>query len=359
MQRADDPQAATLANEIRTFLSHNPALAEPGSAAAQVWFQALHDQRWYVPHWPAEYGGLNWTPLQTYILQRELLHAGRLLPPGATTHLIASWLFRWIAQQGDLGQAQARRWLAGIAGEQGFEAEQWRVGVDLRRPDWPRQALAGEVLDAQAHWVLQPYPTRGGADSEAVWAVGVMPGALLPAGAEKLNPAPSQQARTDVELGVERRWPPVLGGLTVAEAEALLRPVQVAWRDPVMRVGATGEIAQGLQVPSIGLGWRLARVQQVSGTDASLHESQIALSALQVLEARAAQVDGTLAPDLPGADLRQAVAQGAERLSWRVAQLEADTLGYFSLPAFDAQLQHNEGPVTPSLYDPLVTGIDR
>jgi hypothetical protein len=374
MQRADSPQAAVLASEVRAFLSQNPVLAGPKSAIARSWFQALRDQRWYVPHWPTAQGGLDWTPLQSYILQRELLAAGALLPPGATTHLVASWLFRWLPAQASLGQNQNQRWLAGIAGDQGHEVEHWRIGVDLRRPDWPAQALEGGFLDDRAHWVLQPYPMPDGADSEVFWAVGVLPGALLPASSEKLNPAPSQKASTDVELGVEQRWPPVLSGLTVAEVEALLKPVQAAWQNASRlagtsagSLGAAGEIAEGLQVPSVSLGWRLARLQQVLAADdslppehkrehKSLHESQIALAALQVMEARAAQADSRLKPALPGADLQRAVGQSAERLSWRVAQLESDTLGYFALPAFDAQLQHNEGRVTPSLYDPLIAG---
>ncbi len=121
MQRADGPQAVALASEVRAFLSQNPVSAEPTSAAVQTWFQALRDQRWYVPHWPAAEGGLDWTPLQSYILQRELLAAGALLPPGATTHLVASWLFRCLPEQARLGQGQVRRWLHGIAGEQGHE----------------------------------------------------------------------------------------------------------------------------------------------------------------------------------------------------------------------------------------------
>lgn len=396
MQRADDPKVAALAAEIQAFVEQNRSLIGLGSTAAQAWFQALRDQRWYVPHWPAAFGGLDWNPLQTYIWQRELLRAQALLPPGATTHLVASWIFRWLPQQSGLIQAQGQRWLAGIAGEPDLhshpqieqqrspvtepEAERWRVGVDLRRPDWVPQALAGTVLTEQAHWVLQPYrlaPEGGlepenGASSDpeepGCWALGVYPGALLPPQpnlppqeAEKLNPDLSPKGLTEVELVVEQRWPPILSGLTLAEVEALLRPVQLAWQNPGVPVGALDRVEQGLLVPSIELGWRLERLQQVLAADGSLeaeleglHESQIALVALQVMEARAAQADTRLEPQVPGADLLQVVGQSAERLGWRIAQLEADTLGYFALPVFDEQLQHNEGPVTPALYDPLV-----
>lgn len=407
MRRADDPKAAALAAEIQAFVEQNRSLIRLGSTAARAWFQALRDQRWYVPHWPVAFGGLDWNPLQTYIWQRELLRAQALLPSGATTQLVASWIFGWLPQQSGPIQAQGQRWLAGIAGEPHPqfhrhshpyieqqispvtepEAELWRVGVDLRRPDWVPQALAGTVLTEQAHWVLQPYrlepegclePVQGciepengtGSDPEepGCWALGVYPGALLPPEphlppqeAEKLNPDLSPKGLTEVELGVEQRWPPILSGLTLTEVEALLRPVQLAWQNPGAPVGALDRVEQGLLVPSIELGWRLERVQQVLAADGSLeteleglHESQIALVALQVMEARAAQADTTLEPQVPGADLLQVVGQSAERLGWRIAQLEANSLGYFALPVFDEQLQHNEGPVTPALYDPLV-----
>ncbi len=391
MRRADDPAAAALAAEVQAFVDQNRSLVALGLAAAPAWFQALRDRRWYVPHWPGVFGGLDWSPLQTYVWQRELLRAQALLPPGATTHLLASWIFRWLPQQNAAAQTQGHRWLAGIAGEASpveqqtqplaeSQSERWRVGVDLRHPDWVLQAQAGAMLNEQAHWVLQPYrlaPEDGlepeneaSADAEALgcWALGVHPGALLlsephlsPHTAEKLNPDLSPKAFTEVELAVEQRWPPILSGLTLAEVEALLRPIQLAWQNPDSPLGGLGATEAGLLVPSVELGWRLERLQRVLAADSSLeseleglHESQVSLVALQVMEARAAQAQATDEPLLPGAELLHAVGQSAERLGWRIAQLEADTLGYFALPVFDERLQHNEGPVTPALYDPLI-----
>lgn len=374
MQRADSPQAAALAKEVQTFLQHQALPANPNPQTLRNWYLALGERGWYVPHWPRELGGLGFSPLDSFTLQRELVAAGAPLPPGATTHLIAGWLFASLAAP--QGHPQARRWLAGIAGSPVGDGEHWRVGVDLRRPDWPQLAQSGVMETENAHWVLLPVPQLGGADeadSEAQWAIGVYPGAFLAgnlaqqaAEVENLgsNPTqnPSQKPSTNVELGVEQPWPAVMVGLALDEVEALLKPVQLGWQASSGAPIPLAESATWLQVPSIGLGKRLAGLQQVLASEADegwqaererLHESQIALAALQVLEERAAHVATSESSEVRTAELRVIVGRSAEQLGWQVAQLEADTLGYFALPSFDEQLQHNEGPVRPAVYDPL------
>ncbi len=39
------------------------------------WQRILNEKGWAVPHWPAEWGGQNWTPVQQYIFQDELQQA--------------------------------------------------------------------------------------------------------------------------------------------------------------------------------------------------------------------------------------------------------------------------------------------
>lgn len=41
----------------------------------QRWMQILNAKGWAAPHWPAEYGGTEWSPLQKYIFQDELRRA--------------------------------------------------------------------------------------------------------------------------------------------------------------------------------------------------------------------------------------------------------------------------------------------
>src|SRR5262252_2255135 len=40
-----------------------------------VWQRILNAKGWAVPHWPAEWGGRNWTPTQHYIFLEELQQA--------------------------------------------------------------------------------------------------------------------------------------------------------------------------------------------------------------------------------------------------------------------------------------------
>jgi alkylation response protein AidB-like acyl-CoA dehydrogenase len=70
--------------EIRSFIESNlPAdIARRGkhdyhSGREDVrrWMQILNDRGWAAPHWPAEFGGTVWSPLQRYIFQDELRRA--------------------------------------------------------------------------------------------------------------------------------------------------------------------------------------------------------------------------------------------------------------------------------------------
>jgi pimeloyl-CoA dehydrogenase large subunit len=40
-----------------------------------AWTRILHEKGWSVPHWPEEYGGTGWSPVQQYIFRDELQQA--------------------------------------------------------------------------------------------------------------------------------------------------------------------------------------------------------------------------------------------------------------------------------------------
>src|ERR1051326_7996395 len=40
-----------------------------------TWQRILNAKGWAVPHWPAEWGGRDWTPTQSYIFLEELQQA--------------------------------------------------------------------------------------------------------------------------------------------------------------------------------------------------------------------------------------------------------------------------------------------
>ncbi|MEM7740975.1 MAG: acyl-CoA dehydrogenase family protein [Pseudomonadota bacterium] len=73
--------------DVRSFLDESlPQRLRDGAAAspavfaepdiAMEWQQILHEKGWLVYHWPSEYGGTNWSPVQKYIFERECALAG-------------------------------------------------------------------------------------------------------------------------------------------------------------------------------------------------------------------------------------------------------------------------------------------
>ena len=68
--------------EVQTFLSENlPQRLKDGMAATPgvftepdiglEWQQILHAKGWLAYYWPAEYGGMDWSPIQKYLFERE------------------------------------------------------------------------------------------------------------------------------------------------------------------------------------------------------------------------------------------------------------------------------------------------
>ncbi|TWH87058.1 alkylation response protein AidB-like acyl-CoA dehydrogenase [Novosphingobium taihuense] len=48
--------------------------SEPGDT--MEWTRILAGRGWTVPHWPVEYGGCGWSPMQLFVFQDELIRAG-------------------------------------------------------------------------------------------------------------------------------------------------------------------------------------------------------------------------------------------------------------------------------------------
>ena len=74
------PEENAFREEVRTFLKG--ALPEPirkkmveGRSLSKddivTWQRILNKKGWAVPHWPKEWGGTGWTPVQQYIFQEE------------------------------------------------------------------------------------------------------------------------------------------------------------------------------------------------------------------------------------------------------------------------------------------------
>ncbi len=105
-----------LATEIRTFLAQalTPAFRALAARTSGVfseppgvldWQRVLDDRGWLVPHWPAHAGGQGWTPLQRFILDRELARAGAPTIPGMGLKLLGPVLYTFGTPE------QQARWL--------------------------------------------------------------------------------------------------------------------------------------------------------------------------------------------------------------------------------------------------------
>jgi alkylation response protein AidB-like acyl-CoA dehydrogenase len=93
MTALDSQESNAFRNEVRQFCTAE--LPEDIRSRVEVnapleksdyvrWQKLLHKRGWIAGHWPKQYGGLDWTPLQRYIFMEETLAAGapRIAPYG-------------------------------------------------------------------------------------------------------------------------------------------------------------------------------------------------------------------------------------------------------------------------------------
>jgi alkylation response protein AidB-like acyl-CoA dehydrogenase len=74
-----------------------------------TWQRILNAKGWAVPHWPIEWGGTGWTPVQQYIFRDEMQQAPAPEPLAFATSMVGPV----IATFGS--EAQKRRFLPRIA----------------------------------------------------------------------------------------------------------------------------------------------------------------------------------------------------------------------------------------------------
>jgi pimeloyl-CoA dehydrogenase large subunit len=73
------------------------------------WQRILNEKGWAVPHWPEEWGGRNWTPVQQYIFQDELQQAPAPAPLPFGVSMVGPVIIAFGSE------AQKRRFLPRIA----------------------------------------------------------------------------------------------------------------------------------------------------------------------------------------------------------------------------------------------------
>ncbi|WP_374443521.1 acyl-CoA dehydrogenase family protein [Stella sp.] len=108
-------------DEVRSFIRDNlPAHIRDKVAAQQhlakddyvTWQKILHGRGWMAPHWPKEWGGCDWSPVQRHIFDEELNFGNtpRIMPFG--TKMLAPVLLKFGTE------AQKQRFLPRILSSQ-------------------------------------------------------------------------------------------------------------------------------------------------------------------------------------------------------------------------------------------------
>jgi pimeloyl-CoA dehydrogenase large subunit len=92
--------------EIREklVLGHHPSKDD-----IVTWTRILHAKGWSVPHWPVEYGGTDWSPVQQYIFQDEMQAAPAPQPLSFGVSMVGPVIYTFGTEE------QKRRFLPRIA----------------------------------------------------------------------------------------------------------------------------------------------------------------------------------------------------------------------------------------------------
>jgi len=112
------PEELAFRDEVRTFMrtalpADIPSKLVEGRRLKKDdivnWQRILNAKGWAVPHWPAEWGGRNWTPTQSYIFLEELQQAPAPPPLGFGVTMVGPVIIAFGSE------AQKKRFLPRIA----------------------------------------------------------------------------------------------------------------------------------------------------------------------------------------------------------------------------------------------------
>lgn len=83
-----------MTERLRTGLAQTPGVfVEPDISLE--WHKILYEKGWITHGWPVEHGGMGWTPMQTYIYEKEVALAGALKPAPISLQLIGPVLCKY------------------------------------------------------------------------------------------------------------------------------------------------------------------------------------------------------------------------------------------------------------------------
>lgn len=117
------------------------------------WNRILHEQGWSAHHWPKEYGGPGWSPLERYLFESE--YANTDAPPLSVfgVYLVGPTLYTFGSD------AQKQRYLPGILSGDEFWCQGYsepEAGSDLASlRTTARRTETGWVLNGQKAWTTE------------------------------------------------------------------------------------------------------------------------------------------------------------------------------------------------------------
>ncbi|HTZ71187.1 MAG TPA: acyl-CoA dehydrogenase family protein [Acetobacteraceae bacterium] len=158
MDFSRDPADEAFRAEVRAFLkAHLPAeLAarvklgyHPLKADTQFWTSVLHERGWSVPHWPVEYGGPGFTPLQRHIFEEECFLAGAPVLSTQGPFLVGPVIYTFGSQ------AQKDRYLPGIRSG----AEFWGQGFSEPNAGSDLVSLKTRAVREGDHYIVNGQKT--------------------------------------------------------------------------------------------------------------------------------------------------------------------------------------------------------
>src|SRR5215210_8046705 len=98
------PEENAFRDEVRTFFKENLPDNIRRKAAEGIryvkddivtWQRILNQKGWAVPHWPKEWGGTGWSPVQLYIFKEEMQQAPAPEPLPFGTMMLAPVLLAY------------------------------------------------------------------------------------------------------------------------------------------------------------------------------------------------------------------------------------------------------------------------
>jgi len=104
------PEDIAFRDEVRAFLKENVTddMRRAGALTAGFlddpevaidFHKVLYEKGWVAPHWPKEYGGTGWTPVQRNIFENECARAGAPSYNGMARQFVGPMLMRYGSQE--------------------------------------------------------------------------------------------------------------------------------------------------------------------------------------------------------------------------------------------------------------------